>query len=150
MILICNIGCHIADRAFWNEHNDDPDNRLYLSQALHSRFDGIQTDDSRIPHVGIYFVENVGKETVTFHGASHEMFEIIVGFEIPFAGVAAMIKFKPGTYERGDVYYTHIHVNDASKVKKYLDLKYHNTTMNKWDARGIQYNHSIILDKEYL
>jgi hypothetical protein len=33
MILICNnIGCHIADRALWNEHNDDPDNRLYLSQ----------------------------------------------------------------------------------------------------------------------
>jgi hypothetical protein len=141
--------CHIADMALLNDHDSsDVDNRLYLTQALHSRFDGMQTSDS-IPHVGIYFVENAGKEEVTYGGAQYTMDRIIVGFEIPFEGVAAKIKFKPGTYRQGDIYYTHIHVINACNVKKYLDLKYHNT-MNRWDARGIQFNHRIDLDEEYL
>jgi hypothetical protein len=46
-------GCHIADMSVWNQHNNDQDNRLYLTQKL--QFDGIQTNDS-VPHVGIYFV----------------------------------------------------------------------------------------------
>jgi hypothetical protein len=141
-------GCHIADKSIWNQHDDDKDNRLYLTQKLHSQFDGMQTNDS-IPHVGIYFVENKGEELVTFEGASFSMHRVIVGFEIPFEGVAARIKFKEGTYHRGGVYFTHIHVDNPANVKKYLDLKYHKT-MNIWDSKGISYTHSINLDEEYL
>jgi hypothetical protein len=86
---------------------------------------------------------------VNFEGTPFTMHKVIIGFEIPFEGVAARIKFKEGTYHRGGVYYTHIHVDNPANVKKYLDLKYHKT-MNMWDAKGITYTHAIVLDEEYI
>lgn len=137
-------GCHIADKALWSEYDLDKDNRLYLSQVLHSRFDGLQTTDG-IPHVGIFFEEDAGEEIVSYCGASFSMSKIIVGFEIPFEGVASRIRFKPGTYQRDGTYYTSIYVNNAANVKKYLNLKYCNTC-NKWASKGIEYTKKIVLE----
>jgi hypothetical protein len=61
------------DKKDFPEHDEDPDNRLYLSQPVHYLFDGYQTAGSgklskKYPYLGIYFVRDEGKEVVEFNG----------------------------------------------------------------------------------
>jgi hypothetical protein len=138
--------CHIADSALYPEYDDDLENRLYLTQDLHSRFDGRHTTDS-IPHVGIYFVSFDGREVVEFDGSRLELDRVTVAFEIPYPGVMNLIRFKQGSYVNNGVMHTFLHVKSHVKFKNFLDLKY-SCTMVEWDIHRKQYNHKVVLNIE--
>jgi hypothetical protein len=138
--------CHIADKKDHPEYDENPDNRLYLSQAIHYLFDGYQTAGSgkvkaKYPFIGIYFVRDDGEEFVEFNSVKYRMHKIIIAFEIVVSGVAEIINFKNGSFkDDNNIWHTHIHVIDPDSVKLFLNLKYSKTT-KKWDNQEILYQH---------
>jgi hypothetical protein len=136
--------CHIADAALFKELDGDMENRLYLSQDLHSMFDGRQTTDS-IPHVGIYFVSFDGRETVEHEGQALQYDRVTIGFETPYQGTVQKIKFKKGSSVINGAMHTFVHVRSHEKFKRFLDLKYAKT-MCSWDSRDVSYTHKIYVE----
>ena len=144
--------CHIADKKDFPEHDEDPDNRLYLSQPVHYLFDGYQTASSgkltkKYPYVGIYFVRDEGKEVVEFNGVKYHMHRIIIAFEAIANGVTSCINFKEGSFTENGIMHTYIHVNNADQVKLFLSLKYRKTA-KKWDEQEIEYHHHDIVEEQ--
>jgi hypothetical protein len=143
--------CHIAGKKDFPEYDQDPDNRLYLSQPVHFLFDGYQTTDTgnltkKYPPFGIYFVRDEGEEVIEFHSVRYHMHKIIIAFETVVDGVVESINFKDGSFVENGVWHTYIHVNNPEHVKLYLTLKYLKTAQ-KWDKVGIEYQHREVVDK---
>lgn len=121
--------CHIADKKDYPEYDEDPDNRLYLSQPVHYLFDGYQTASSgkltkNYPYLGIYIVRDEGKEVVEFNGVKYHMHRIIVAFEAIGSRVTSSINVKEGSFAENGIMHTRIHVNNVDQVKLFLSLKY--------------------------
>lgn len=113
--------CHIADKALYPDYDHDSENRLYMSQDQHSRFDGRQTNDS-LPHFGIYFVSFDGKEVVEFED---EYDKVTVGSEIPYPGVERKIRFKKGSDRRDGVMHTFLHATVSFEVHTSFGFEIH-------------------------
>lgn len=144
--------CHIADKKDYPEYDENPDNRLYLSQPVHYLFDGYQTASSgkltkKYPYLGIYFVRDEGQEVVEFNGVNYHMHRIIIAFEAIGRGLTSIINFKEGSFVENGIMHTHIHVNNADQVKLFLSLKYRKTA-KKWDEQEIEYQHREIVEEE--
>jgi hypothetical protein len=137
-------GCHIADKALYPDYDKCEDNRLYLTQATHSRFDGKKTYDG-ISHVGVYFVEFSGTEDIQFSGTLYRRDKVIIGFEIPFPDVLGMINFEPGSYIKNGHMHTFVHVKSHEQFKCFLDLKYAKTA-NQWTEKGITFEKEANID----
>jgi hypothetical protein len=143
--------CHIADKKDFPEYDQDPDNRLYLSQAVHFLFDGYQTTDTgklskKYPRFGIYFVRDEGEKVIEFNSVRYHMHKIIIAFQTVALGVAETINFKDGSFVENGVWHTYIHVNNPEHVKLYLTLKYRKAA-KKWDEHGIEYQHREVVDE---
>lgn len=131
-------GCHIADKAVHPQYDKLPDNRIYLSHDMHSRFDGMQTNDTA-PHIGIYFVQFAGTEEVEYGGKRCRRDKVIVGVEIPYPGVVEKINFKTGSYMEEGNMHTFVHVRSHEIFKCLLDLKYAKTTA-RWKEKAVAFN----------
>ena len=138
--------CHIADKALYRDYDTWEDNRLYLTQDTHCRFDGRQTVD-KLPHIGVFFVEFSGAEDVQYSGTTYKRDKVIIGFQIPFPYVKDAIKFKPGSFMRNGHMHTFVHVKSHLKFKCFLDLKYAKTTA-QWTQRGIAFEAVANIDVE--
>ena len=144
--------CHIADKKDFPEYDENPDNRLYLSQPVHYLFDGYQTAGSgklskKYPYLGIYFVRDEGEEAVNFNGVQYHMHRIIIAFEAIKQEVIPSINFKEGSFIEDDIMHTHIHVNNPDQAKLFLSLKYRKTA-KKWDEQEIIYRHREPVEDE--
>jgi hypothetical protein len=108
-------------------------NVLYLSAAMHSYFDGMNTVRNHMnPSIAISPLES-NIEKVTLAGVEEEREKVVIAIEAVNDRVFAAVKarLKPGFYVEDGRIITWVFVKDSLEFKKFLNIKY-KITKNIW------------------
>jgi hypothetical protein len=125
--------CHLASQASNKQDKDNQNNLLILSWTTHQCFDGLNlvTKQHMVPSIAIQFFEFQGRETLEFtNGYPFQKDKVAVTVESPDPKVLQSIGMllKAGNSVVDGKLHSYVHVDSWEEFKKFLTIKYLETT----------------------
>jgi hypothetical protein len=130
--------CHIAPKAFFEEHKTDPDNILYGSSLFHTYFDGdgkrrpagAHSTWGTPPRLKIQYNET-GPDHM-FQGVRYHMIHVVVTFDDPEVARAMDGRWREGYTVIDDLSFgTHFYTTNVANTIRYLAYK-QKETEDRW------------------
>jgi hypothetical protein len=122
--------CHLMSQAEFPEEKDNLNNILWMSWALHQRFDGLNTTEKhKVPQIAISFIE--GSDVPELFEGGLERYRVSIAVECPNDDILAVMRerIKPGStvVEEEKKIRTYVFVEDPKDFERCLTYKYNET-----------------------